>query len=290
MQNKGQIYLITNMVTWKQYVGQTTTHYNKNGKLVPAGYVQRWKKHVSDAKRYINGSKFQSSIVKYGEKNFEIELLEECQTSDLDEREIYFIKVLDTFTYGYNSTPGGKQFCVIKKESEKIDPKDIDTIKISSIGSGNKDYIYVILRLKNNHVVRVNFIGSDIKRSLQVAIDYSINLISIDNIILQEHLKPFSNLIFNRIDDRLINNSVSQKRDIVSRYEKLKELDIKRIRVEKRLIKKTELATLVIYQNNSKRKNVYFGGKFIKFDEALDDAIKLANKLSKSIYYQQFLL
>lgn len=41
MQVLGQIYAVTNLTTYDQYIGQTKTHYNKNGKLVIAGYERR---------------------------------------------------------------------------------------------------------------------------------------------------------------------------------------------------------------------------------------------------------
>ncbi len=75
----GRIYIIRNKVNTKVYVGQTTVSI----KL-------RFQNHLSAArhdKDYVIGK----AIRKYGEQNFYIELLEECLSSELNEREMYWI-------------------------------------------------------------------------------------------------------------------------------------------------------------------------------------------------------
>lgn len=44
---------------------------------------------------------------KYGLENFSFSILEECEESQLKEREIYWIATLDTYYHGYNATLGG---------------------------------------------------------------------------------------------------------------------------------------------------------------------------------------
>ena len=39
---------------------------------------------------------------KYGRENFSFRILEECPEEKLKEREIYWIKKLDTYNKGYN--------------------------------------------------------------------------------------------------------------------------------------------------------------------------------------------
>ncbi len=48
------------------------------------------------------------AIFKYGKENFNIKELEKCTVKELDEREIYYISLYNSFTKGYNSTKGGK--------------------------------------------------------------------------------------------------------------------------------------------------------------------------------------
>ena len=87
------IYLITNKVNGKQYVGQS------------ADIEGRWKKHIRDINNY--DCVIYRALRKYGIENFSFEVLEECDVDKLDEREIYWINELDTYKNGYNMTLGG---------------------------------------------------------------------------------------------------------------------------------------------------------------------------------------
>lgn len=87
-----EIYLITNLVNEKQYVGQTI--YTKE---------QRWCGHI-------NGTLcVDRAISKYKPENFRLETLEIIEKEeDLDAREQYWIKKLNTLVpNGYNILPGG---------------------------------------------------------------------------------------------------------------------------------------------------------------------------------------
>lgn len=88
------IYKITNIITNKLYIGQT----KKPLKI-------RWKEHIKLSK--IKDFKFYRSIRKYGIENFKPEILEIVTKETINEREKYWIKKLDTYKNGYNSTLGG---------------------------------------------------------------------------------------------------------------------------------------------------------------------------------------
>jgi len=88
----GKIYLITNTINNKVYIGQT--------KLT---LEQRFKEHQRPSKK-MSVSK---AIQKYGRENFIIELLEECDVHNLDERETFYIKKYNSYEEGYNNTIGG---------------------------------------------------------------------------------------------------------------------------------------------------------------------------------------
>lgn len=94
----GYIYLITNNINGKKYVGQTIHSINT-----------RWSQHKSEAKRGIPDVYFIRALRKYGIENFSVQELEECDNSILDEREQYYIKLYDSNNSlkGYNSTVGG---------------------------------------------------------------------------------------------------------------------------------------------------------------------------------------
>lgn len=92
-----QIYLITNLVNQKKYVGQTCQSLNK-----------RWRQHIFCARKSVNKPLY-NAMNKYGVHNFTIELLETNLTeSTVDERESYYINKYNTFIEGYNLTTGGQ--------------------------------------------------------------------------------------------------------------------------------------------------------------------------------------
>lgn len=94
------IYKITNIQTNKAYIGQAI---NLN---------RRWTDHKARAYYQDSGeynSPLHQSIRKYGLENFTFEILEECTTDIIDEREIYWIKELNTLSpNGYNILIGGQ--------------------------------------------------------------------------------------------------------------------------------------------------------------------------------------
>lgn len=96
------IYLIENLLNGKKYVGQTRQMLR-----------QRINQHKSHNKTYID-----RAIKCYGFENFKVEILEECASPDeLNEREIFWIKTLDTkVPNGYNRTDGGADIDNIASE------------------------------------------------------------------------------------------------------------------------------------------------------------------------------
>ena len=100
--NNGYIYLITNKINGKKYVGQTmmTVH-------------SRWLKHCSTARTQLGATGIDGAIRKYGEENFIVETIKECPISELDKWEIYYIQYYNTYqgdnaNVGYNITLGGQ--------------------------------------------------------------------------------------------------------------------------------------------------------------------------------------
>ena len=86
---KGEIYKITCKSNDRIYIGQTQTHVLNHGKYRPFGYMRRWKQHVSEANCATKKQSMalNNCIRKYGEDDFNIELIEECDIDKLDERE-----------------------------------------------------------------------------------------------------------------------------------------------------------------------------------------------------------
>lgn len=93
---KGFIYKITNRVNNKVYIGQT--HFTVE---------HRWKQHIKNYNIEHRKQPLYKAFDKYGLDNFYIEPIEEIDSDQLDEREMYWIAYYDSFKNGYNANIGG---------------------------------------------------------------------------------------------------------------------------------------------------------------------------------------
>jgi group I intron endonuclease len=89
------VYLVTNKINGKQYVGQTVKKLNL-----------RWNEHTSSKS---NGA-LQRAIRKHNKENFSLLILHECTTKEeMDFVESFYISFLNTRAHnGYNLTNGGE--------------------------------------------------------------------------------------------------------------------------------------------------------------------------------------
>lgn len=102
------IYKITNLITNKSYIGQSLC------------IEERWKKHRNYPTTLSHYPLYQA-FAKYGMENFSFEVLEECLASDLNIKEMSYIKLYDTYHNGYNQTEGGEgQKCCQKLSQEDV--------------------------------------------------------------------------------------------------------------------------------------------------------------------------
>lgn len=124
-----EVYLITNLINDKKYVGITSI-----------GYEERYKQHKLAAKNEYdkrgknkNGYPLYNSMRKYGIEKFEVKLVEKVDTlehacelekNNIKERNTY-VKAKNSM--GYNQTKGGEGGdtveCVLEMENETINTK-----------------------------------------------------------------------------------------------------------------------------------------------------------------------
>ena len=108
--SQGIIYLIVNKQNGHRYVGQTTQGMNK-----------RWQQHIQEAMR-MSDKPLHRAMRKYGNHNFMIKELDECDESLLDEKEQYWIEKYNTFesAEGYNATNGGSRPIFSDETKQKL--------------------------------------------------------------------------------------------------------------------------------------------------------------------------
>lgn len=94
---KGKIYCISNNINNKLYIGKTLFTLQK-----------RFEEHCKDSKKELKEKRpLYAAMRLYGIENFSIKLIEECELSELEERERHWINYYHTYTEGYNATLGG---------------------------------------------------------------------------------------------------------------------------------------------------------------------------------------
>ena len=105
---KGEIYIATNKIDNKVYIGQVRSHRPSGGKR---GTRERWYEHVRSALK--NEEKcvlLERSIREVGPENFSVEVIAFCHLDEIDDLEKEYIKKhkSNEREFGYNMTLGGK--------------------------------------------------------------------------------------------------------------------------------------------------------------------------------------
>lgn len=102
MQNICGIYIITNDINNKVYIGQST---NINKRIQEHFWKSTCQKDIS------YNSALHNAIRKYGKEHFYWTILEECEPNLLDERERVYIQKYNSISpNGYNILSGGQQY------------------------------------------------------------------------------------------------------------------------------------------------------------------------------------
>lgn len=110
------IYKITNIKNNKIYVGQSNNIY------------RRFREHQTKGE----SSKIPVDIAiqKYGKDSFTYEILEECNITELNEKETFWIKKLNAIKNGYNCSEGGEQQSIGENNGRsKLTEQDVIKIR-----------------------------------------------------------------------------------------------------------------------------------------------------------------
>lgn len=139
------IYKITNNINGKIYVGKTEFSIEK-----------RFEQHKKDSCYETKEKRpLYAAFQKYGIENFSISLIEE--TDNPEEREIYWIKELDSFHNGYNATLGGDGIRLIDYDLVIENYQKLKNAKdVAMIMGICQDSVLDILRAKNVDIVPSN--------------------------------------------------------------------------------------------------------------------------------------
>lgn len=128
------------------YVGQTkdiTTRHKTHIKYDP--YIKTKREYNYPLSR---------GIRKYGVENYELVILKEVEIHELDNEEIYYIKLYNTYYNGYNQTKGGKQYTTSHIYSDEVVDKIIDLLANSNL---TMTHISEITGVSLTHIHNINY-------------------------------------------------------------------------------------------------------------------------------------
>ncbi len=123
---KGRLYVITNNINGKQYVGKTYDSLSN-----------RWRDHLKKSKSEINRPLYRA-IAKYGKDSFSIKEIAEYEEDILENEEELLIVQLNTYGNGYNATLGGdgRKYIEIDLERARRLYLELGSIKITAAKLG----------------------------------------------------------------------------------------------------------------------------------------------------------
>lgn len=159
----GIIYRIINIVNKKSYIGKTKSHYGKE----KYGAERRFKQHLANShivSRKNECPLFYNAIQKYGKDSFKLEILLNCELSDVDEYEQKMINLYKSSNrkFGYNIALGGKGRKVVEiseEVREKIsNSQSEEEMNIKKIYKNDEHIGYRIRRRENGKMYNKCFV------------------------------------------------------------------------------------------------------------------------------------
>lgn len=154
----GIIYIITNSINNKVYIGQTIQTLNA-----------RWQAHCRrGCSEEEQNMQIKRAIRKYGKNNFCIKELEKCCITEIDEREIYYISLYNSYNEGYNSTKGGKTGA--KKLKLNINQQSI-CVELYKLGFSLRDVAkeFNVDKTTVKHIIEINNINIRTTRTYKLS-------------------------------------------------------------------------------------------------------------------------
>ena len=166
----GFIYVITNDINGKQYVGKTRETIEK-----------RFKTHLEDSFRArMEKRPLYAAMNKYGREHFSIEKIEECALEVIDIREQYWISQLNTYHNGYNATLGGDGTLLYDYEAMIEDYNNgllvyeiankygccVDTVTIALSNNGINSKLNAEHRQNKIGIIQLDFTNNEINNFL----------------------------------------------------------------------------------------------------------------------------
>lgn len=131
------IYKITNKINNKIYIGCSIN------------IEHRWSQHKwesQNSKLPTYNYSLHQAFRKYGIENFSFEIIEECEESLLNEKEIYWIDFYNSYQKGYNETKGGDRGPILKGEENpnaKLTEEDVYKIREAALQcTSQSDFYY----------------------------------------------------------------------------------------------------------------------------------------------------
>ena len=150
----GYIYKITNLINNKIYIGQTRFNVET-----------RFKQHLYEANKGELQYPLYKAIRKYGENNFKLEIIEEVEDEQLNEKEQYWIKYYNSYiknNKGYNCTYGGEGNITIDKiEVYELWDHGLSIQEIANQLKHDRSAIRKILQTYQNYSVEKSNIRGD---------------------------------------------------------------------------------------------------------------------------------
>jgi hypothetical protein len=138
------IYVITNKVNGKNYVGQAVSHLKKKEKYKPYGAEGRLIAHFreADSNKVHQCTYLNNAIRLYGKENFTVQSLVECEKTKIDELEINYIKEFNSmFPNGYNIMRGGRKIDGLLEKGSVPRKSPSLQYKLERIEKARNDYI-----------------------------------------------------------------------------------------------------------------------------------------------------